>query len=149
MASYNRVTLLGNLTRDPELKYTQSGTPIVNITLALNRKWKDQSGEPKEEVSFIDCTAWSRTAEVIGQYTKKGHPLLVEGRLKQDVWEDKQTGQKRSKVGVVIETMTLLGGGRRGDNGEATAKPAATTTQPATRTADPAYVPPAEDDVPF
>jgi len=108
MSSLNSVTLLGNLCRDPELRYTPKGSAIASFSLAVNRQWKDESGADKEEVSFIDCTAWSKTAELIGQYYKKGSPILFEGRLKQDSWDDKQTGQKRTKLGVVVEKLTFL-----------------------------------------
>ena len=100
MANFNKVILMGNLTRDPELRYTPKGTAVAKITLAVNRTWKSESGESKEEVSFVDVDVWGRQAEVIGQYMKKGRPLLVEGRLKQDTWEDKNTKQKQSKLKV-------------------------------------------------
>jgi len=109
MASYNKVILVGNLTRDPELKYTPKGTAIARISLAVNRKWKTESGEEKEEATFVDCDAFGRTAEVMQQYLTKGKPVLIEGRLKLDTWEDKNTNQKRSKIGVVIETFQFLG----------------------------------------
>src|SRR5512138_1837499 len=98
MASFNQVILVGNLTRDPELRYTPKGTAIAEFGLAINRTWKDESGETKEEVTFVDINAFGRQAEVIGQYLKKGRPVLVEGRLKLDTWEDKQTNQKRSRL---------------------------------------------------
>src|ERR1043166_2533725 len=108
MASYNKVILLGNLTRDPQLKYLPSQTPVVEFGIATNRKYKTQSGEMKEEVTFIDCSAFGRTAEVINQYCHKGNLLFVEGRLKYDTWEDKQGGGKRSKVNVHVENMQLM-----------------------------------------
>jgi single-strand DNA-binding protein len=110
MASYNRVILMGNLTRDPELRFLPSQQAVVNFGLAMNRKYKLQSGEDREEVVFIDCSAFGRQAEVINQYCQKGRPLLVEGRLKLDTWEDKQGGGKRSKLSVVVENFQLLGG---------------------------------------
>ena len=97
MANFNRVILAGNLTRDPELRYTPKGTAIARIGLAINRTWKNEAGETKEEVTFVDVDAFGRQAEVIAQYMKKGRPLLVEGRLKLDQWEDKNTHQKQSK----------------------------------------------------
>jgi len=109
MASYNKVILVGNLTRDPEMKYTPKGTAIARISLATNRKWKTESGEEKEEVTFVDCDAFGRTAEVMQQYLTKGKPILVEGRLKLDSWQDKNTNEKRSKLGVVIESFQFLG----------------------------------------
>ena len=110
MASYNRVILVGNLTRDPELKYTAKGTAIARISLAMNRKWKTEAGEEKEEVTFAECDAFGKTAEVIGQYLSKGKPILVEGRLKLDTWQDKNTNQTRNRLGVVIESFQFLGG---------------------------------------
>ena len=96
MASFNKVILAGNLTRDPELRYTPKGTAIAKIGLAVNRTWKSETGEMKEEVTFVDVDAFGRQAEVIAQYMKKGRPLLVEGRLRLDQWEDKNTHQKQS-----------------------------------------------------
>src|SRR5204862_3270265 len=103
MASFNKVILAGNLTRDPELRYTPKGMAIAKLGLAINRTWKNEAGETKEEVTFVDVDSFGRTAEVIGQYLKKGRPILIEGRLKLDTWEDKQTNQKKSKLGVVAE----------------------------------------------
>src|SRR5207237_23615 len=102
MASFNRVILAGNLTRDPELRYTPKGLAIAKIGLAVNRTWKNEAGETKEEVTFVDVDSFGRQAEVIAQYFKKGRPILVEGRLRLDQWDDKQTGQKRTKLGVVF-----------------------------------------------
>src|SRR5512137_1645606 len=119
MASFNRVILVGNLTRDPELRYTPKGVAIAKIGLAVNRVWKTETGETKEEVTFVDVDAFGKQAETIGQYLKKGRPILVEGRLRYDTWEDKQSGQKKSKLGVVLENFQFLdsGGGRGGDGG--------------------------------
>ncbi|HZM05876.1 MAG TPA: single-stranded DNA-binding protein, partial [Candidatus Saccharimonadales bacterium] len=108
MANFNKVIVAGNLTRDPELRYTPKGTAVVKITLAINRNWKDESGAAKEETSFVDVEVWGRQAEVIGQYMRKGRPLLVEGRLKQDTWEDKTTHQKQSKLKVVLESFSFI-----------------------------------------
>lgn len=110
MASFNKVILLGNLTRDPQMRYLPSQTPIVEFGLAANRRFKTQAGEDREEVLFVDCTAFGRQAEIINQYCQKGRPLFVEGRLKYDTWEDKQGGGKRSKITVVVENFQLLGG---------------------------------------
>ena len=116
MAAFNKVILLGNLTRDPEVRYTTGGTAVCDITLAINHTYTDKrSNERKEDVSFIDVTLWGRTAEIAGEYLAKGRPVLVEGRLQQDKWDDKETGQKRSKLKVVADSMQLLGG--RGDAG--------------------------------
>lgn len=121
MANFNKVLLLGNLTRDPALKYLPSQTPVAEFGLACNRKWKTQQGEDREEVLFVDCAAFGRQAEVINQYCTKGRPIFIEGRLKLDTWEDKQGGGKRSKLSVVIESFQLLGsagggGGRQGED---------------------------------
>src|SRR5678810_245055 len=110
MASFNKVILMGNLTRDPQLKYLPSQTAVVEFGLACNRRYKTQSGEQKEEVTFVDCTAFGRTGEVINQYFTKGKPIFIEGRLKYDSWEDKQGGGKRSKITVVIENFQFVGG---------------------------------------
>lgn len=108
--SYNKVILMGNLTRDPELRYTPKGTATAKIGLAVNRQWKSDSGEQKEEVTFIDIDAWGRQAEVIAQYCKKGSQLFVEGRLKLDTWDDKATGKKQYKLKVVLEGFSFIGG---------------------------------------
>jgi single-strand DNA-binding protein len=140
MSSYNKVILVGNLTRDPELRYTPKGTAVANLGLAVNRKWTTESGEKKEEVTFVDVDLFGRNAENAGKYLTKGRPVLVEGRLRLDQWEDKQSGQKRSKLGVVGEAIQFLGGAAKQDE------------QPAQR-ANPAAVdsptPNAGDDVPF
>ena len=109
MASFNRVILVGNLTRDPELRYIASGTAVTDIGLAVNEKRKNANGEWVDEITFVDVTLWGRTAEVASEYLSKGSPVLIEGRLKMDSWEDKQTGQKRSKLKVVGDRMQLLG----------------------------------------
>jgi single-strand DNA-binding protein len=117
MASYNKVILMGNLTRDPQMKYLPSQTAVVEFGLACNRKYKTQSGEQKEEVTFVDCTAFGRTGEVINQYFTKGKPIFIEGRLKYDQWEDKQGGGKRHKITVVIESFEFVGGRDGGGGG--------------------------------
>lgn len=111
MASFNKVILLGNLTRDPQVKQNQSGSVVAELGLAVNRVWFDkQSNSRKEETCFVDVTLWGRDAEVAGEYLAKGRPVLIEGRLQLDTWDDKQTGQKRSKLRVVGERLQLLGG---------------------------------------
>ncbi len=110
MANYNKIILVGNLTRDPQLKYLPSQMAIVEFGLAVNHKYKTKNGEDREEVLFIDVSAFGKQAEIINQYCTKGRPLLVEGRLKYDTWEDKQGGGKRSKHSVVIDNFQLLGG---------------------------------------
>jgi single-strand DNA-binding protein len=116
MASFNRVILMGNLTRDPEVRYVPSGQAVAEIGLAVNRTWYDkQTNSKKEEVTFVDVTLWGRDAEVAGEYLSKGRPVLIEGRLSLDQWDDKATGQKRSKLKVVGERMTMMGS--RGEGG--------------------------------
>ena len=114
MASYNKVLLMGNLTRDPEVRYTPKGTAIANLGLAVNRVYTTDGGEQKEEVTFIDIEVWGRQAETAGQYLAKGRPVFVEGRLKLDSWEDKESGQKRNKLKVVAERVQFLGAPRGG-----------------------------------
>lgn len=148
MSSFNKVILIGNLTRDPELRYTPKGMAVAKVGLAVNRQWKSESGEKKEEVTFIDVDVWGRTAENVGQYMRKGGSILIEGRLKLDQWDDKQTGQKRSRLGVTAETVQFLGSGKKGE-----AAPSAGTPPPGGQFADvPAPepgTPPPDDDVPF
>ena len=113
MANLNKVMLIGNLTRDPELKYTPGNQAVCELGLAVNRKYRTKDNEEREEVTFVDCEAWGKQAEVIKQYMTKGRPLFVEGRLKLDTWEDKDGG-KRSKMRVVIENFQFLGNGGGG-----------------------------------
>ena len=154
MASFNKVVLVGNLTRDPELRYTPKGTAIAKIGLAVNRVWTNDAGEKKEEVTFVDVDVFGRTAENVGQYLKKGSPALIEGRLKLDQWDDKQTGQKKQKLGVVAELVQFLASAPAGNHGEkeapaigarrvASAPPAAENGAPPEGAAD------SDDDVPF
>src|ERR1700719_1852227 len=109
MASFNKVILLGNLTRDPEVRYTPKGSAVCDLGLAVNRQYTLDSGEKREEVTFVDVVLWSRLAEIAGEYLKKGRPVFIEGRLQMDSWEDKQSGQKRTKLRVIGETIQLLG----------------------------------------
>jgi single-strand DNA-binding protein len=153
MANFNKVILAGNLTRDPELRYTPKGTAIAKFGLAINRTWKTETGEAKEEVTFVDVDAFGKQAEVIAQYMKKGRPFLVEGRLKLDQWDDKQTGQKRSRLGVVLEGFSFIDSGNRTEGGPeaprtrpATAPVAAATASPTPEAEAPE---PEQDDVPF
>src|SRR5882724_10436736 len=151
MANFNKVILAGNLTRDPELRYTPKGVAIAKFGLAINRTWKSETGETKEEVTFVDVDAFSRQAEVIGQYFKKGRPILMEGRLKLDQWDDKQTNQKRSKLGVVLEAFQFMDSKGPGDSGGGDAPrssrpPASKSAAPAPESDGP---PPEDDDVPF
>lgn len=155
MASFNKVILMGNLTRDPELRYTPKGTAIAKIGLAVNRVWTNEAGEKKEEVTFVDVDVFGRTAENVGQYMRKGRPILVEGRLKLDQWDDKQTGQKRSRLGVIADTVQFLGGAPGGGEGGSSAPAAAPRAQRPAPAAAPAGEPlegdgpPESDDVPF
>ena len=119
MASFNKVILMGNLTRDPEMRVTPGGAAICKFTVACNRKFKMQNGEEREDVAFIDVDSFGKQAEVISKYFTKGKPILLEGRLKLDKWEDKTTKEKRSKLGVVLENFTFVGGGRGEEGGEA------------------------------
>ncbi|MFM9194366.1 MAG: single-stranded DNA-binding protein [Planctomycetia bacterium] len=127
MASFNKVILLGNVTRDPELRYIANGTAVTDIGLAVNDRRKTATGEWVEETTFVDVTLWGRTAEVAGEYVTKGSPLLIDGRLKLDTWE--KDGKKNSKLRVVCERMQLLGSrsgeGRPGDGARGKARPAA------------------------
>ena len=123
MPNYNKVILIGHLARDPELRYTAQGKAIAKFTIAVSRKWTGKDGgEAKEEVAFVECDAFGTTAENISKYMKKGSAMLVEGRLKQDNWDDKTTGQKRSKLGVVVEGTQFLGSPKHADGGGATSK---------------------------
>ena len=117
MASYNKVFLLGNLTRDPEVRYTPKGSAVADLGIAVNRQYTLDTGEKREEVTFVDVTFWGRTAEVAGEYLKKGRSVFIEGRLQLDTWDDKQSGQKRSKLKVIGEMMQMLGGRPGGGGG--------------------------------
>ena len=122
MASYNKVLLLGNLTRDPEVRYTPKGTAVTDLGIAVNRQYTLDTGEKREEVTFVDVTFWGRTAEVAAEYLRKGRSVFIEGRLQLDTWDDKQSGQKRSKLKVIGEMMQMLGarpggGGGGGEEG--------------------------------
>lgn len=155
MANFNKVILAGNMTRDPELRYTPKGTAIAKFGLAINRNWTGEDGQKREEVTFVDVDAFGKQAEVIGQYLRKGRPVLVEGRLKLDQWDDKQTGQKRSRLGVVLESFSFLDSGNRdGAGAGGGGAPAPSTARPArpaaAAPAEPsADEPPQGDDVPF
>ena len=117
MASVNKVILVGNCTRDPEVRYTPKGTAVTDLGLAMNRHYSSDGGEKREETTFVDVTLWGRQAEVAAEYLKKGRPVYIEGRLQMDSWEDKNSGQKRSKLKVVGEQMQLLGGREGGGGG--------------------------------
>lgn len=166
MRGYNKVILMGNLTRDPELRYTSNGKATARLGLAVNRTWRTETGETKEEVTFVDVDAWGKQAETIAQYMKKGRPIFIEGRLKLDSWDDKQTGQKKFKMGVVLENFQFLGEGQgqgQGREGGYSAdgppdasrnrppqsRPAPAAPAPPAASSEPDNFPPEEDDVPF
>ena len=156
MPNLNKVMLIGNVTRDPEVKYTPKGRAVAEVGLAINRVYTPDGGEKREETTFVDITFWGRQAEIIGEYAKKGRPIYVEGRLQLDTWDDKQSGQKRSKLRVVGEQLQLLGsreggggggGGRDYDSGGEA--PPARPSRPA-QPQRPAPAPePDDDDIPF
>ena len=153
MANLNRVLLIGNLTRDPEVRYTPKGTAVTDIGMAINRVFTSEDGERREEVTYVDVVLWARLAEIAGQYLKKGRPVFIEGRLQLDTWDDKQTGQKRSRMRVVAENLQLLGSreSEGGPTGPAPARRPATgaaQSPPASQPRDPDLdVEP--DDIPF
>jgi single-strand DNA-binding protein len=155
MANFNKVILIGNLTRDPELRYTPKGLAIAKLGLAVNRTWRDESGQPKEEVTFLDVDAFGKQAETLGQYMKKGKPIMIEGRLRLDTWDDKQTNQKRSKLGVVLESFQFLDfGGKPVGEAPSAPRPNPPTPVPTSSSTPPAGPPAGEeaspdDDVPF
>ena len=154
MASFNKVLLLGNLTRDPEVRYTPKGSAVCDLGIAVNRQYTLENGEKREEVTYVDVVLWARLAEIAGEYLKKGRPVFIEGRLQMDSWEDKQSGQKRTKLRVVGETMQLLGsrpsggGGAPAEGGEEDrAQPAGKASAPPSKSAAPAG--PDDDEIPF
>jgi single-strand DNA-binding protein len=170
MASFNKVILMGNLTRDVELRYIPSGTAVTEIGLAVNDRRKDAKGQWVDETTFVDITLWGRTAEICNEYLSKGSGVLIEGRLKLDQWDDKQTGQKRSKLLVTGERMQMLprgdnrGGGGGGSFQDSNSTPPAQSFQqqpqgnqgaqqfqpePAPFDNPPSSSPPVDDDIPF
>ena len=160
MANVNKVILIGNVTRDPEVKFTPKGSAVTDIGLAVNRSFTLDNGEKREEVTFIDVTFWGRQAETLGEYIKKGRSLYIEGRLQLDTWDDKQSGQKRSKLRVVGESFQFLGtrpggsGGAGDGEGEGGHYEQRSSQRPAARPPQrQAAPPPAEsedrDDIPF
>src|SRR5580704_16063263 len=153
MANLNRVLLIGNLTRDPEVRYTPKGTAVADIGIAVNRVYSGEDGEKKEEVTFVDVTLWGRQAEVAQEYLKKGRPVFIEGRLQLDTWDDKQTGQKRSRLRVVAENLQLLGSRQEG---EGSSSPSSAPRRSPSVSAPPARPEPKDpdldtepDDIPF
>jgi len=150
MASFNKVILLGNLTRDPEVRYTPKGSAVCDLGLAVNRAYTLENGEKREEVTYVDVVLWARLAEIAGEYLKKGRPVFIEGRLQLDTWDDKQSGQKRSKMRVIGETMQLLGsrpsGGGGGDGGD---DDRGSRSRPAAPPKAAAPAAPDDDEIPF
>src|ERR1700675_1295703 len=152
MASFNKVILLGNLTRDPEVRYTPKGTAVTELGMAVNRVYTAENGEKREETTFVDVTLWGRTAEIAGEYLKKGRPVFIEGRLQLDTWDDKQSGQKRSKLKVVGEGLQLIGsrpggsGGGGGGDEEGSSAPRSSKSTPPPKAAPSE---PDDDEIPF
>lgn len=158
MPNLNKVMLMGNLTRDIELRHTpNTNTAIAQIGLAVNRKWRTPEGETKEEVTFVDCEAWGKTAEILAQYLKKGRPVYLEGRLRLDQWQDKESGQNRSKMKVVVESFQFIdskpgegGPGGAGGSGNVQTRSYAGNRAPAqSAPSGPAHEPIGEEDIPF
>ena len=156
MANLNKVLLMGNLTRDPEVRYTPKGTAVTELGIAVNRIYTGENGEKREEVTFVDVTVWGRTAENVGEYLKKGRPVFIEGRLQLDSWEDKQSGQKRNKLKVVADNVQFLGsrgsGGGGGGSEEGDEAPRSGTgggarKVPPAKSSGPAE--PDDDEIPF
>jgi single stranded DNA-binding protein (ssb) len=155
-SSLNKVLLMGNITRDIELRHTPGNQAVATVGMAMNRRWRTPEGEQREDVTFVDCEAWGKTAEMIHQYFAKGRPIMIEGRLKLDTWQDKESGQNRSKLKVVIENFYFVdskggGGGEGGDRsgGWAPRQAPAPQRQPAAAPARPVPEPMGEDDIPF
>ncbi len=117
MANLNKVMLIGNLTRDPELRYTPKGTAVADVGLAINRVWNNDAGQKQEETTFVDVTLWGRQAELAEKYLGKGRGVYIEGRLQLDTWDDKETGKKRSKLKVVGENLQFLPDGKGAPGG--------------------------------
>ncbi len=160
MANLNKVQLIGNLTRDPELRHTPKGTAVSEISLAINRVWNNDQGQKQEETTFVEVTLWGRQAELAQQYLTKGRPVYIEGRLQLDSWDDKETGKKRSKLRVIGENMQFLdskGGGGGGNNsGGGNSERSQASSAPQQRSGPPQGASPApaddfqeEDDIPF
>ena len=154
MPNLNRVLLMGNLTRDPELRYLPSNTPVVSLGLAVNRRWRNQQDQQQEETTFVDCEAFGRSAEVINQYLRKGRPVFIEGRLRLDQWQDKE-GQNRSKLKVVVESFQFVdsrggGDGARDDaSGGAASRPVQVAAPAGAGAGQDVHQPVEEDDIPF
>ena len=154
MASYNKVILVGNLTRDPELRHIPSGTAVTDLGLAVNRTWTDRNtNQRSEETTFVDVTCWGRTAEIACEYLRKGRPVLVEARLQMDEWKDRETGAKRTKLKVVCDNMQMLGSRNEGNSGGGgggggSYQPPPQSDGPQQPASNPVVNPP-DDEVPF
>jgi len=142
MASLNKVFLIGNLTRDPELRVTPKGTAICQFGLAVNRQYKDDTGAMRDETTFVDIEAWGKQGELVAKYLTKGSPAFVEGRLRLDQWEDKTSGQKRSRLKIVLDNVQFLGRPGGGGGGQPAAAPAGAAVEDAAPAAEPSSVPP-------
>ncbi len=157
MANLNKVMIIGNLTRDPELRHTPKGTAVAELGLAINRVWRDEQGQKQEDTTFVDVTLWGRLAEIAQQYLTKGSQAYIEGRLTLDTWDDKATGQKRSKLKVVGETLQLLGAKGSSAGGGSSERPPQQQSSPSPQRSGPpqgASAAPADDyqeddDIPF
>ena len=157
MANVNKVILIGNVTRDPEVKFTPKGSAVADVGLAINRNYTLDNGEKREETIFVDVELWGRLAEIAGEYAKKGRPIYIEGRLRMDTWEDKASGQKRSRMKVVGENLQLLGsrpssgGGSGGgeEEGHHESRPQRTAARPAPAQQQPPQSSEPDDDIPF
>ena len=132
---FNKVILMGNLTRDPETRTTPNGQTVTNFSLAVNRTWKGADGQQNEDVSYIDCVAWGKPGEIIAQYLGKGRAVLVSGRLDQRSWDDKESGQKRSKIEVVVEDFNFVGDGAGGSEGGSAPRSSSSSNKSATNNA--------------
>ena len=161
MANLNKVMLIGNLTRDPELRHTPKGTAVAELGLAINRVWMDEQRGKQEETTFVDVTLWGRQAELAQQYLSKGRPVYIEGRLNLDTWDDKATGQKRSKLKVIGENLQFLSSGQGGSGGGGSSQGGGGYSQQPSRAPEQRSGPPQgasaapiddfqeEDDIPF
>lgn len=160
MPNFNKVFLMGNLTRDIELRHTSGNQAVANLSLAVNRRWRSADGQEREEVTFVDCEAWGKTAETLAKYLQKGRPVFVEGRLKLDTWEDKE-GKKQSKLRVVVDGFQFVdsrpggstsggGSGHEEDTGPRyEPEPQRPSSRPPSRGSSPSAPPPGDIDVPF
>ncbi len=160
MANLNKVMLIGNLTRDPELRHTPKGTAVSEISMAINRVWNNDQGQKQEETTFVEVTLWGRQAELAQQYLTKGRPVYIEGRLNLDTWDDKDTGKKRSKLRVIGENMQFLSSGTGAGGGGGSSERSSQASSPSQRQSSPQGSPqgasaaptddyPEDDDIPF